>query len=114
MKLFECVDITYRDGTFLLQPKTKNEIDLVMLGFNGTEKWIRLQCIQHHSSGISNGTYDYTITICKANGNTWNWHWGWSGFELVSEGVRDMQHKIVDACKEWCSRTGVKFPGKGW
>ena len=65
-KLIECVDMRYEDGTFLLQPKQSCEMDLVMLGFNGTEKWMRLRCWQHKSPGIGNGAWEYEATICKA------------------------------------------------
>ena len=114
MKLIDCVDITYRNGNFILQPKTKNEIDLVLLGFNGTEKWIRLQCICEERPGLGRGEYYYTATICKHDNSSWSWHWGWGGHTLISESVRDMQKKIVEACMEYCRRSGIKFPGRGW
>lgn len=113
MKLADCVDITYRDGSFILQPRTKNEIDLVLLGFDGTEKWIRLQCVEHHT-GLATGEFTYTATICRHDSDTWSWQWGWGGYTLISEGVQQKQNKIVEACKEWCVRTGINFPGRGW
>ena len=109
MKLIDCVDITYRDGNFILQPRTKNEIDLVLLGFNGTERWIRLECIRK-----GNNYYSYEATVCKHDGDTWGWSWGAGGHTLISESVREMQRKIVEACQTWCSRTGMQFPGMGW
>lgn len=114
LEFYKCVEIKYADGTFLLVPKKEKEMDLVMLGFDGTEKWIRLQCRQNHSQSIADGTWDYTATICRADGNSWSWDWGFHGFDLVSDRVREMQKKIVEACKIHCLTKGIGFPGKGW
>ena len=113
-KLFDCVDIKYEDGTFLLIPRQAYEMDLVMLGFDGTEKWIRLKCHKINSKGIGNGMYDYTATICNKEGKSWSWYWGWNGFTLVSESVDAMRNKIVECCKRYCFKNKMQFPGKGW
>ena len=113
-KLIECVDIRYEDGTFLLQPKQSCEMDLVMLGFNGTEKWMRLQCRQHHCAGIANGEWEYTATICKADGKSWSWHWGFDGYTLVSDSVREMQNRIVEACRMYCDIHNIRYHGRWW
>ena len=113
-KLIECVDMTYANGIFLLQPKQSCEMDLVMLGFNGTEKWIRLQCVREDHPGLGYGEYYYTATICKHDNSSWSWHWGWGGHTLISESVREMQKKIVEACGIYSKDNGIPFPGKGW
>ena len=109
-KLIECVDMQYEDGTFLLIPRQANEMDLVMLGFNGTEKWIRLECSQVHCCGLGNGQWNYCVTICKQDGTSWSWHWGWDGYTLISDSVRQKQKKIVEACRTYCERNGICCP----
>ena len=113
-KLIDCVDMRYENGTFLLIPRQADEMDLVMLGFNGTEKWYRLECTQHRCSWLANGEWEYVATICKQDGKSWSWHWGFDGYTLVSESVRNMEKKIVEACREYCKRNMIKFPGHGW
>jgi len=115
-KLFECVDMKYADGTFLLIPKQSCEIDLVMLGFNGTEKWIRLRCWQHKCQGLGNGSWEYEATICKADGHSWSWHWGFDGYTLVTDSVKEMQNKIVEACSTYCKvhRLPQHGSARGW
>ena len=112
-KLVDCVDVRYEDGTFLLIPRQADEIDLIMLGFDGTEKWIRLECLDYNPKWTSR-CYVYTATICKQNGKSWSWQWGYGGYTLVSDSVRETQHKIVEACQMYCKRNGICFPGKGW
>ena len=110
-KLIDCVDMRYEDGTFLLIPRQANEMDLVMLGFDGTEKWYRLKCSQTHSSGLANGTWEYNATICNKDGKSFTWHWGFSGYDLVSDSVNQKEKKIVEACRMYCDRVGIDFPG---
>lgn len=112
-KLIDCVDMRYEDGTFLMVPRQVNEMDLVMLGFNGTEKWIRLQCRQIHCRGFANGAWNFTATICKQNGEAWSWHWGFDGYTLVSDGVSKMEQEIIKACKEYSERNGIPVP-RNW
>ena len=113
-KLIDCVDMRYENGTFLLIPRQANEMDLVMLGFNGTEKWIRLECRQHHCSGLANGELEYNASICNKDGKSWSWHWGFDGYTPVVDSVRQMEKKIVEACRMYCERNRICFPGKGW
>lgn len=110
-KLIECVEITRAGNTYLLKPKPENEIDLVMLGFTGTEKWIRLMC---DPASRTKDLWNYEVTIMKADGKSWGWHWGYSGHTLVTDGVWSMGQKIVDACKIYSAQKGDMFPGKGW
>ena len=113
-KLIDCVDVRYEEGTFLLIPRHENEMDLVMLGFDGTEKWLRLECRQHHCRGLANGEWEYTATICNNDGKSWSWHWGFDGYTLVSDSVRQKEKKIIESCRTYCERNGIRYPGRGW
>ena len=113
-KLIDCCDVRHENGTFLLIPRQADEIDLVMLGFDGTEKWIRLETKETHSNDISNATWNYTATICKADGHTWSWCWGFNGHTLVSAAVEEKRKKIIEAVKTYCVRNGMQIPGRGW
>jgi len=110
-KLIDCVDMRYEGGTFLMIPRQADEIDLVMLGFDGTEKWMRLQCSQHHCEGIANGEWEYVATICKQDGKSFSWHWGFNGYELISEGLRSKERKIVEACRMYADQKGTNRCG---
>ena len=111
MKLYDCVNIVEKDGTFLLVPEMEYEGVLILLGFDGTEKWYRLQC---REVGRGGGSYDYIATVMKSNGQSYSWDWGYSGYTLVSPSMDAKREKIVEACKEYCKRNGIEFPGKGW
>ena len=113
-KLINCVDVRHENGTFLLIPRQADEIELVMLGFDGTEKWIRLEARQTHSRSIADGTWNYAATICKADGKTWSFDWGFHGYTLVTDKVEQMRRKIVEAVKTYCVRNGMQIPGRGW
>lgn len=111
MKLYDCVKIIENDGTFLLVPTKEYEGVLILLGFDGTEMWYRLQC---RKVGRYGDSYDYIATVMKSNGESYSWDWGYSGHTLVVPSMDAKREKIVEACKEYCKRNGINFPGKGW
>lgn len=86
MKLKDLVDVyTNNSECVVLKVKDDVRMDLIALGFNGDEEFIRL------TKGDTN-----TCTIWNKKGDSYSWHWGLGGYTLVSDSMFKKRYKIVD------------------